>query len=513
MNAFADEIRVRIRSPRLENEFFTISSDDTMKLFYHQDGTDQPIMPLPSKMIHLRVNGYYSSHENYRFYNTQQLSTNIGPYGLILTDYRETNYESIKKRQQEIASQFGLKTYIYTNGNSFQLWTGQYLTLDAARNARDSIRQDYDLNVIINDNIEMILLYNHENDLMVALANDYRFFIKNDHPDRNYVNIDGKPYRGSVGGYIIEGNRLLSINKVAIEAYLKGVVASEMPASWPLEALKVQAIAARSYALSLIGPIHASPYDAQDNQNSQVYNGIWGERESTNKAVEETKGQLIYYNDTVIAAYYHSTSGGSTDNSENVWRNPLPYIRGVDDPYSNISPYTEWHIALSEEKLLSALRENGYRANKIYDIYEKNLSEFNRVLELAIVTDIGEIILEKEETRTVLGYSNLRSTWYAFEGNQQASIMTANGLSNKTLGGQNVLTTQGYKPILYKTEMPVLTANGTVHQSTSPDSYDVYGRGFGHGLGLSQYGARGMADAGYNYIEIIQYYYTGVEVK
>ncbi|MDP3387992.1 MAG: SpoIID/LytB domain-containing protein [Eubacteriales bacterium] len=509
----ADEIRVRVRSPRLENEYFTISADEELHLHYYRQGEDQKLFSLNSNFAHVRINGFYSSHENYRFYGTSQLSTDVGPYSLRLTDYNASQHDEILRTRDELNSQYNIKSYVYTDGTSYQLWAGQYLSQADARNARDKLKADHNINANLNELDNYIYLYNRSNGIIVCLSNDYRFFAYNSDAQKNYVNIDGKPYRGSVGFYVIEGNRLLSINKADVEDYLKGVVPSEMPASWHLEALKVQAIAARSYAISYIDSSYRSPYDVVDNQNSQVHSGMTGERESTNRAVDETRGQLIYYNNAVISAFYHSTSGGSTDNSENVWRYALPYIRGVDDPYSNISPYTDWNITLTEQELIVSLNENGYNVQAIYDIYVKSISEFNRVLELSLLTDAGEIILEKEETRTVIGYSKLRSTWYTFEGNNRTQVMTADGLKSASLGGQTVMRANQSNVILYKSNTDVLTDTGRYSTPTSADSYLVVGRGFGHSLGMSQYGARGMAEAGFNYIDIIKHYYTGVEVK
>jgi stage II sporulation protein D len=511
--AYAEDIRVRVRSPRQENEYFTISADEELHLYYYRQGADQKLFSLASNFAHIRINGYYSSHENYRFYLSPQLSTDVGPYSVRLTDYSSNQYDEILRIRNELNSQYNIRAYIFTDGSSYQLWIGQYLSQADARNARDRLKSDHNINASVNELDNYIYLYNRSNSIIACLSNDYRFFAYNSDSQKNYVNIDGRPYRGSVGFYVIEGNRLLSINKADVEDYLKGVVPSEMPASWPLEALKVQAIAARSYAISYIDRNYRSPYDVVDNQNSQVHSGIAGERESTNRAVEETRGQLIYYNNTVISAFYHSTSGGSTDNSENVWRTALPYIRGVDDPYSNISPYTDWNITLTEQELIASLNESGYNVRSIYDIYVKSISEFNRVLELSILTDAGEIILEKEETRTVIGYSKLRSTWYTFEGNNNVQVMTAEGLKNTALGGTTVMRANQSNVILYKSNTEVLTAAGRFSVPTSADAYHVVGRGFGHSLGMSQYGARGMAEAGFNYIDIIKYYYTGVEVR
>jgi SpoIID/LytB domain protein len=132
-------------------------------------------------------------------------------------------------------------------------------------------------------------------------------------------------------------------------------VPNESPASWPIEALKAQAVAARSYALGTNSG--NAVFDHYDTAASQVYGGYSSEQSRSNRAVAQTRGEVLRYNGEVIVAYFHSTSGGHTENNENIFQGsePLPYIRGVPDPWDKASPYHHWRVGYSARRLGSAL--------------------------------------------------------------------------------------------------------------------------------------------------------------
>ena len=145
-----------------------------------------------------------------------------------------------------------------------------------------------------------------------------------------------------------------AVNLVGLENYIKGVVPLESPASWPIEALKAQAVAARSYALGTGGgPI----FDHYDTTASQVYGGYSAEQPRTNRAVARTSGEVLRHDGKVIVAYFHSTSGGHTEDNENIFTGstPLPYIRGVRDPWDRHSPYHRWRASYSARSLGNAM--------------------------------------------------------------------------------------------------------------------------------------------------------------
>jgi stage II sporulation protein D len=156
-----------------------------------------------------------------------------------------------------------------------------------------------------------------------------------------------------------------AVNHVELENYIRGVVPNESPASWPIEALKAQAVAARSYALGT-GTGNAV-FDHYDTVASQVYGGYSSENVRTNRAVARTSGEVLRHNGRVIVAYFHSTSGGYTENNENVWGGaPLAYIRGVRDPWDRVSPYHHWKLSYSARRLGGAMGVGRLRSVRVH---------------------------------------------------------------------------------------------------------------------------------------------------
>ncbi len=156
-----------------------------------------------------------------------------------------------------------------------------------------------------------------------------------------------------------------AVNRVELENYIRGVVPNESPGSWPLEALKAQAVAARSYALGTNSG--NAVFDHYDTTASQVYGGYSTEQAKTNRAVAQTRGEVLRYRGEVIVAYFHSTSGGYTENNENIFTGsePLPYIRGVPDPWDKASPYHHWRVSYSARGLGNALGVGRLRSVRV----------------------------------------------------------------------------------------------------------------------------------------------------
>jgi stage II sporulation protein D len=163
-----------------------------------------------------------------------------------------------------------------------------------------------------------------------------------------------RPYRGQleVG---VTGRKLDAINVVGLEQYLQGVVAQEMPSAWPDEALKAQAVAARSYALA--HRLSGKPFDLYADVRSQVYGGVAGEHPRTSAAVQATKGEVLLWAGKPIDALFHSTSGGTTLDAAEVFGKPVPYLVGVADPHSALSPVHRWGpVAVAEATLRKGLK-------------------------------------------------------------------------------------------------------------------------------------------------------------
>ena len=212
----------------------------------------------------------------------------------------------------------------------------------------------------------------------------------------------GRPYRGSIQVDVDTG-KLRAINVVGLEQYLYGVVPSEMPYQWAPEALKAQAVAARSYALATK---RSGAFDVYKDTRSQVYLGLDHEKPSTTAAVDATAGKVLTYDGAIAKTFFFSTSGGRTASSEDVWGTAVPYLVSVPDPYDTISPYHNWGpFAFTGAKLGRMMHAGG----AIMDV-RTTLNSSGRVTTLTAVTANGERSMDATKLKAALG---LRSTWFS----------------------------------------------------------------------------------------------------
>lgn len=255
-----------------------------------------------------------------------------------------------------------------------------------------------------------------------------------------------------------------AVNYVDLEQYLYSVVGSEMPTSWPLEALKAQAVTARSYALYQRQTSANAVFDVGDTTTWQVYKGIEEETNTTQAAVQQTEGQVLTYQGQIIEAVFHSSSGGHTENVEDVWVQALPYLRAVQD-FDQGAPVYQWSETVSADRLRQAISGVG----NIISMVPDRTTPRGRVVTMRVTGDAGTRVISGAELRRAL---QLRSTLFSVT------------------------------PVLGQ-----VASTETV--SSAPTSFVITGRGFGHGLGMSQWGAYGLALQGYNYHQIVTHYYTG----
>lgn len=278
-----------------------------------------------------------------------------------------------------------------------------------------------------------------------------------------YVYIGSKWYRGRTLVVPTSGG-ITAVNYVDLEEYLYSVVGAEMPTSWPLEALKSQAVAARSYALYQRQTSGNEVFDVGDTTSWQVYNGLEEEASSTQQAVQETAGQVLTHNGQIIEAVFHSSSGGHTENVEDVWTSYRPYLRAVQD-YDQNAPVYQWTETFTSSQLSARITGVG----NVLSLQPERTTNQGRIITMRVIGDSGTRILSGNEIRQAL---DLRSTLFQVVPNIPDVASASNGVPR-------------------------------------PSSFVIQGRGFGHGLGLSQWGARELAAQGYNYQQIVAHYYTG----
>jgi stage II sporulation protein D len=221
-------------------------------------------------------------------------------------------------------------------------------------------------------------------------------------PGATPLKYGGKQYRGQF--QVNASKSLQLVNSVGLEPYLYGVVPREVPFLWPAEALKAQAVVARSYALAVR---KTGAYDLYADTRSQVYGGIAAEKPTTNAAVDATAGQVLLYEGKVATTFFFSTSGGRTASIEDVWTRgeAVPYLVGVPDPYDTASPHHTWGpFAFTAAKLTSTFKVPG----KLLDV-RVTLNPSLRVDDLILTSTKGEVVVPGDVVRTKLG---LRSTWF-----------------------------------------------------------------------------------------------------
>lgn len=366
---------------------------------------------------------------------------------------------------------------------------------------------------------------------------------------------------GSVSyrGYILPektGSGIQVVNVVDAEEYLYGVVPAEMPASWHLEALKAQSVAARSYMENQRGRHASAGYDICDTTHCQVYAGTSKEHENSTAAVQQTAGQLAYHNGSVIDAVFHSSSGGHTENAENVWVGAHAYLVGKPEPAEN--ECLEWERTYTMEQLAEGLRKKGVYIGTISSITAE-FSPSGRAIALTFNGTSGTKTYEKDAIRGVFSGidSSLPSTLFSINGygglqtggtvltaapqavvaqSPSLTIAGASGTVTKNASECYALSAGGTSAAIGSGEFAAQNGQGEVmafaEQYAQPkttttvaqkldestvtintQTITLVGRGFGHGVGMSQYGAKGMAEAGHSYIQILQHYFTGIEVR
>ncbi|UBF25290.1 SpoIID/LytB domain-containing protein [Kovacikia minuta CCNUW1] len=281
----------------------------------------------------------------------------------------------------------------------------------------------------------------------------------------------------SGGGYVFIGDRwyrgrtllvssqkgLTAINYVDLEQYLYSVLGGEMNGNWPQEALKAQAIAARSYALYKRERASNKIFDVGDTPTWQVYDGLIDESAGTQAAVEATKGQVLTYKGQIIEAVFHSSAGGCTENVENVWTQPLPYLRSVKD-FDQGSPVYQWTKTFSRSELSKRISGVG----NILSLEPEKVTGCGRIVTMKVIGDRGRRIVSGASLRSALG---LKST-------------------------------------LFRIVPQTASASGKQKSQGVAVVFQVNGQGFGHGLGMSQWGAHNLAQQGANYLQILLHYYS-----
>ncbi|HAJ32427.1 MAG TPA: hypothetical protein DCK79_03535 [Candidatus Atribacteria bacterium] len=343
-------------------------------------------------------------------------------------------------------------------------------------------------------------------------------------------------YRGNIEIDIDKEHRKLNvINIISIEEYLYGVLKKEISPRWPAEALKAQAVAARTFAIFNMDKYIDKGYNICASTNSQAYGGVNHEDPLTNKAVDETRGVIMTYKGKPINAVYHSDSGGYTEDSENVWGSFLPYLRSVESKFEEkvSPPHHTWSYSINEKDLTEKLQKQGYKINSVVFIEPVKKSETGRTSELVFTADNNKVInMKTNDFRRLIGADLIRSTLFHIEAIGKESNITEDTEDKKEIEDKEEQK-ESIKEILdqkkdwtikellelmkknkqeREKEKEEIVPKVKIAKLNTPLTFLFSGSGNGHGVGMSQWGAYGMALQGYRYQDILKYYYQGINI-
>ncbi|MFH1397694.1 MAG: SpoIID/LytB domain-containing protein [Candidatus Omnitrophota bacterium] len=287
-----------------------------------------------------------------------------------------------------------------------------------------------------------------------------KILFKSDDPEAVYL--ENRKFRGNLV-FIRDGFHLSVINYIEIDDYVGGVLIYEASHYWPAEALKAMVVVIRTFALYQAQENAARDYDLTSDIYSQVYGGKTAERYRLSEIVEQAKGLMLTYQGKILPTFHHATCGGHTEDATQLWNIDLAPLKGGLCDFCKGSPHYSWHQVSEEKEIRKKLKGAGYNLDKINDIMILGKNPSGRIKDLRIVSDKKDITVSAKDFRNVIGPNVIKSTNF--------SVSLVNG------------------DIVFE------------------------GLGWGHGVGLCQWGAYFMAKQGYSYDQILQYYFPGSELS
>lgn len=351
------------------------------------------------------------------------------------------------------------------------------------------------------------------------------------------------------------------VNRVEMERYLYSVLPREMGYQWPMEALKAQAIAARNYAISPNSKFDGYGFDLDDSESSQVYGGYDSEYDSTTLAVDATKGLYATSDKVIVPLFYHATSGGYIESTEEVWGEVNKYLLGKVDIYS--TDY-KWELNLTSTQMADFLKKEGHSVGEVNGVEIVERMPSGRVYRLRFHGSDGSVEIKAHRLSSYIGNNVMRSSLYSFDPDTKNGIFSEDieALIEQIGDGRSVSVAQNptgpspsnpekertklgdllgptiskNPPRMTDKEVEAETAKVAKSQMSASQNaiaslipknhrlpaqehalfvngtLKIYGHGYGHGIGMSQVGAKRMALQGYTFDRILKFYYDGIEI-
>lgn len=471
------------------------------------------------------ANVWYGTKNDYTcYFDSITSDIAVGCYHiLIASDF--TSYDEIVTAIQGMDGYFPA----WING-SWQLWYGSYADSKAAQSDADTLGGTvvtagaYGVSVLRRGTSDILFLFDGDSTYSLAVAPGV------DDTEKAVTWLKGKKYYG-IFQYARSGSSgdLTVSNFLSIDDYASCVASREMSSSWPLEALKAQTVCVRTYYNQSVssGRHRSQGFDICNTTHCQVYFGMAQTNERTEQAAEETSGLGIWYHGEPAEIFYYSSNGGATEACKNVWVSDRPYLVGIIDPYeetiADMIPKYYWTVTYTADELTEYLHQKGYAVGaNVINLQVSETTPTGNVKRITFTFDNGKTqSFSKDNARIFLGLRSLRYTisssyqtiadgYVADDGisvsTDEMYVINADGTVAKIEGNAYVVTTNGIGAL------STFSGNNTEQAENEDVVFAISGSGYGHNVGMSQWGAYAMAQQGFTFEDILKFYFTGVEI-
>lgn len=522
-----EHIRIGLYYGTAEKAVLRVDAEQGVSLGYYANREFNKLLDTGAKSVLVRKDTYFTAGAGM---TEAEPSSALAVYGPYHVEYASGMNAAAAAETAQSLRNSGTPAFVASVGSDTRVWVGNYLNESAAQMAAagqaGKVVQSsgYGIQVVDADTLHTIYLLDSSE---VELGIRPNFIL----PLEEKFTIDYKnSYRGGVSVKRLNGGGNMRVaNVVDLEQYLYSVISQEMSPSWHVEALKAQAVCARNYAITNLNK-HEKAYgvDLCCTVCCQAYPGMKSETEQSYAPVDGTRGQLLTYRGEVAQTFYASSAGPKTEDVKNVWGSSIPYLVSVDNPYEDTANISNgvWSKQLTKARATEIMQSKGHNVGDVTNIEAIEYTPAGRVLKLKVTGTAGERIFEREQCRLVFSEATLSQMYTVASGGQASAdvpsvaVLDGSDTANRKIDEVYILSADGTVSAGSDT-LCVMNGSGERSEyavtesvaSGDPDTFTFNGQGWGHGIGMSQYGAKGMAENGFNYEQILTHYFTGTTLS
>lgn len=479
-----------------------------------------------NQIVYIRQDAYFYNGTNLptKYTSASSVPSGKNTYGPYRVQVGETyaTYEDAKTAANTSATELAQHCYPAYNGTSWVVYTGDYTSETSAKAGMEALLKLNETLVcqIVTQKSSALVVQDtaYKTLLFFCPGTDMKFTVKPLEATLPLLKLGTQQFRGYLEFRRFSDRDITVINILGFDEYLYGVLPTEVSAGWNLpEVFKAQAVSARNFAYVNYRSAKHPEYDFDvcSTSNCQNYGGYSAEYKVTNEAVDATSGQLLLYDGKPASIYYSASDGGYTEGTENVWSAVTPYYKAVKDPYD---PKQYLLYTMTAAEASATLKAKGYNVGDLQSITIKKRSSSGRVLEMVVAGTAGSTTFKKNATRGAFG---LRSQLFSIRTDSVYTMLEGEWSDSLVESLDGTKYSQAFIKVSTFT-LRVAPSDGimahnnyyyetiTIQNQSDKLYFDVYGNG--HGIGMSQLGAKAMAQQGLTYIDIMNFYYPGTTV-